>query len=235
MMNRVVQGDDGEEAWQAARQRGFLRRLPADVVDTLIRQGVVVRHAARTRLPAPDAAVVVGGLLRSYMTAGDGRQITLRYLGPGDLIGAVLPTAQASFQMVQASTLLHLDAGQLWACAEENPQLALALAQELSARLRHAYHTLAYGLFATVRSRVARDLVERARAAGARGPAVHLRLTQQELADATGSVREVVTRALGELRRLGLVTTDHSEVVILDLRALAREAASNVEVLPDAA
>jgi DNA-binding transcriptional regulator YhcF (GntR family) len=41
-------------------------------------------------------------------------------------------------------------------------------------------------------------------------------VSQQELADATGSVREVVARALRDLRTAGIVATTADCVVILD-------------------
>jgi hypothetical protein len=41
-------------------------------------------------------------------------------------------------------------------------------------------------------------------------------VSQQELADAAGSVREVVARALRELRMAGIVDTTADSVVILD-------------------
>jgi CRP/FNR family transcriptional regulator len=48
-----------------------------------------------------------------------------------------------------------------------------------------------------------------------RGPLV-ARVSQQELADAVGSVREVVARALRELRLAGLVATGPDSVLIVD-------------------
>jgi CRP/FNR family transcriptional regulator len=54
---------------------------------------------------------------------------------------------------------------------------------------------------------------------------VHLAVTQQSLADATGSVREVVARALRELRREGAVATADDGITVLDPTALTRLAA----------
>jgi CRP/FNR family transcriptional regulator, cyclic AMP receptor protein len=101
------------------------------------------------------------------------------------------------------------------------------LVEKLSNRLRRAYRTMAGNTFATVRTRVARDLLERAFEAAAQPPRAHVRVTQQDLADATGSVREVVTRALRELRLQGLIQTDQSWITILDRAGLIREAGQN--------
>ncbi len=55
-----------------------------------------------------------------------------------------------------------------------------------------------------------------------------MRVTQQALADATGSVREVVARALRELRLLGVIETSVSGVTILRVDALISEASSSL-------
>lgn len=49
------------------------------------------------------------------------------------------------------------------------------------------------------------------------------RVTQQELADAVGSVREVVARVLRDFRQAGAVTTSADAVVIVDAARLYAE------------
>ena len=51
------------------------------------------------------------------------------------------------------------------------------------------------------------------------------RVSQQELADAAGSVREVVARALRDLRLAGVVATSPDHIVILDPARLHAESA----------
>jgi len=55
-----------------------------------------------------------------------------------------------------------------------------------------------------------------------------LRVTQQALADATGSVREVVVRALRELRLLGVIETNGSLITILRVNRLIDEAGNGL-------
>lgn len=49
-------------------------------------------------------------------------------------------------------------------------------------------------------------------------------ITQQELADAVGTVREVIVRTLRDLRREGLLQTDRTGIVIADAERLLAEA-----------
>ena len=140
---------------------------------------------------------MVSGVVRQYMPIADGRQVTIRYARAGDLVGnssAGSTPVTVEIEAVETSDLVHLDLARLERTARLEPELSMALVEELSNRLRHAYRTLASNTFATVRSRVARDLLERSFEAEAPRPGAHLRVTQQALADATGSVREVVAR-----------------------------------------
>jgi CRP/FNR family transcriptional regulator len=69
--------------------------------------------------------------------------------------------------------------------------------------------------FATLDQRLARMLVAKADSKG------EISATHQQLADDLGSVREVVTRRLGEWERAGLVRTGRGSILIVDRAALA--------------
>ena len=210
---------------------GFLKELPGALADKLIQRSHAVDHPAGSVIFRGEGgvhvALVMSGLLRSYLSAPDGRQITYRYAGAGDLIGTLdLAGLDVSrrVQSIAPSRLLHFDAVQLERLAKREPALAWQMIEELADRLVQAYRTLALRSFATVRWRVARDIIERAVAAGDLREGAHVRLTHQEVADATGSVREVAARAIRVLRRDGMIATVHPGVTILDLDRLLHEA-----------
>jgi CRP/FNR family transcriptional regulator/CRP/FNR family cyclic AMP-dependent transcriptional regulator len=215
----------------AIQRHGFLGRLSPEHAADLIRSAPLVHYPAGRASPAgrgsPWAVIVASGLVRQFLPSANGRQVTIGYARAGDLICSSFdanPPANVEIEAVEASELLHVDAVRLERMARLEPELAMALVEELSHRLRRAYLTLAGNTFATVRTRVARDLLERAVEAEAQPPRAHVRVTQQGLADATGSVREVVTRAMREMRLQGLIQTDQSWITILDRDGLIREA-----------
>jgi CRP/FNR family transcriptional regulator len=171
--------------------------------------------------------LVYSGLLREYLPTPEGRQVTVRYVGAGDLVGypnSGSPSLRAELEAVEASELLHLDLPRLERLARREPELSIALTDELSNLLRRAYRTLVGIAFAPVRSRVARDLLERAARSEAPRRGTRVRVTQQAIANATGSVREVVARALRELRLQGVIATDQTGITILKVEALIAEA-----------
>jgi glyoxylase-like metal-dependent hydrolase (beta-lactamase superfamily II) len=80
-------------------------------------------------------------------------------------------------------------------------------------------------VFGSVRQRVAAHLLDLASDRQRPGGRLVARVSQQELADAAGSVREVVARALRDLRVAEIVATAADSVVILDPARLYAESA----------
>jgi CRP/FNR family cyclic AMP-dependent transcriptional regulator len=222
-------GGWGSPRLSGIAQRGFLGRLSPELIEELTRTARSAYYPKGTILgPASEGgpALVVSGMLRYFLSAGDGRQMTIRYVGPGDLVGAVVSdqsSVKTHAEVLQPAVLLNLDLGYIQSLAARRPDFAEALLDETVGRVRTAYRTLSASAFMGVRARVARDLVERAKVGGASLRAgIHLDVTQQALADATGSVREVVARALRELREEKAIGPLGDGVTILDFDALDR-------------
>lgn len=213
-------------------KRGFVSRLSPAVAAELVAGAPTVYYPTGSVVFSPHngstAALVVSGLLRYYIAGSEGRELTIRYVEPGDLVGTLISErseVNTRAQAMQPSVLIHLDVERVQALSQRRPELSQALIDELVNRLRFAFRALAASAFMPVRVRVARDLLERAKMAGPLEAGVHLSVTQQALADATGSVREVVARALRELRREGAIGTVDDGITLLDPDALARVAA----------
>jgi len=81
----------------------------------------------------------------------------------------------------------------------------------------------AVNAFGSVRQRVAAHLLDLASDRQRPRDRLVARVSQQELADAAGSVREVVARALRDLRVAGIVATAADSIVILDPARLYAE------------
>ncbi len=88
------------------------------------------------------------------------------------------------------------------------------LAQEATRRLYDVLEVLAGNAFGSLRQRVARHLLDLA-ASSQHGHGLVAQVTQQELADAVGSVRPVVARIIRELRAEGLISTSSDGIVVL--------------------
>lgn len=216
-----------------ALERSHLRPLPVATKDSLISSASLVHVPAGGTLHregdgAAHLELVVSGLLRVYVTALDGRTLTVRYCRSGSILGAVSLFSSpfsmpASVQAVTDAEILAMSASSIARVAERDVALARVLIDELSDRVLSFIAEIPGSAFATVRQRVARHLLDLA-SATQDGPELVVTISQQALADAVGSVREVVVRALRELRTEDCISTGHGGIVLLDPERLSDEA-----------
>ncbi len=214
----------------AAMARSFLGGLPSGLVDELLAAGDCLDVPAASTIyrqgDSPRAFLVVRGLLRVYMTSPEGRQVTVRYARDDDVLGiAVLVggPADVAVQTLAESRMFRIDARILTTRARRDAAVAWALAEELNRRLYDTLQQTAINAFGTVRQRVAAHLLDIASARQRPGGPLVARASQQELADAAGSVREVVARVLREFRISGLVATATDNIRELDPAGLHDE------------
>jgi len=214
---------------KALRSIGMLADLPEAALSPLAAvaaerayadgETIVLDGAAE----APVAFVLSGGV-RAYRANLDGREQTLIRLGPGEAFNlpvafAADPRAPATAVAAGPARLALVPAGDFRRVVSTTPALALAVLGDLSDKLRHVAE-LAHELsLFTVRGRLAGFLLERA----AGGRDVPVTWTREELAAELGTVREVVSRALGAFARRGLVRLERDHVRILDAAALDAE------------
>jgi CRP/FNR family cyclic AMP-dependent transcriptional regulator len=213
-----------------ALARSFLAELPAEVVGRLRAEGERADYPAGTTVyragSHPGAALVVHGLVRVYLASVEGRQVTVRYARPGDVLGiAVLVGGPASVgvQAVEPSGLFRISSRTLTEAAHRDPRVSWAIAEELNRRLYDSLEQTAVNAFGSVHQRVAAHLLDLASAQQHPAGRLVAHVSQQELADAVGSVREVVSRALRDFRVAGMVATTADSVVVLDPARLYAE------------
>lgn len=162
---------------------------------------------------------VVRGRVRLARTAPDGREQVLAMVGAGEHFNAVplfdeRPNPATARAMSHVRCLM-LPRDALPALLRRHPDLALAVLREMAAQLRDLVVLVEDLAFRSVRERLARQLLFEATEGSAE-------LTHQELAERTGTVREIAGRALRQLAQEGLVRLQRGRVVVLDRERLAR-------------
>jgi CRP/FNR family transcriptional regulator len=211
-----------------------LRGLPPEVLEELLTGAIRTKVPAgsvihREREDARHLELVVSGIVRAFVTAPDGRTMTIRYCRPGALMGAMSLfltefAMPGTTQALVDAEVLRMSPDVVLRAAERDVRVARAFLDELSERAQSFLYEIPGGAFATVRQRVARHLLDLAsEGTGEPGQELVVRTTQQQLADAVGTVREVVVRALRELRQDGVVRTERDRIVILDPARLTHE------------
>ncbi|GHE80596.1 Crp/Fnr family transcriptional regulator [Amycolatopsis deserti] len=212
-----------------AWSRSHYRCLSDNARQRLLASAEEVHLAAGRHLPvtprSSQAGLVIDGLFRVY--AGSGvRQVTLQYAAEGDAFGVpdLRPSSSgaglsAGGQAVVDSHLLMLNRDELAVLLRTDPTVSRAVIDGLLVAHVSSVSLLAENVLSPLRRRVARHLLDLAlRENGA----VMVHATVQDLANATGTVREVVTRLLKDLRTDGLVSRRGSALVLHDLRRLHR-------------
>jgi CRP/FNR family transcriptional regulator len=209
----------------------FLDSMPHDSRDQVLVNSTRIPYMAGTiafQPGDPDRADILEmGLVRLYLTSSEGRQTTIRYVHPGELMGGLLVMGapfDGSAQMLVDSTVTHLDLRTLRRQLEVDPRLGSALAADLAQRYSHCVRTIALHAFGSVLQRVAFDLLDRACRTQLSAGHLEAAVSQQEIADGIGSARPVVARGLTAIRARRLVDTSHRRVRIIDpagLEALA--------------
>ncbi len=220
-------------AVSAAFEISHLGSLPPRTRDQLVSSANLLSVPAGSMLhregdETVHLELIVSGLLRVFVTALDGRTLTVRYCRPGSILGAVSLFASpfsmpGSVQAVTDAQILSMSAPSIRQAADRDVVVARALIDELSDRVLSFIAEIPGSAFATMRQRVARHLLDLA-SSTQRGAELVVTISQQELADAVGSVREVVVRALREFREEGWVDTGDGGIKLLDPQQLSAAA-----------
>ena len=208
-----------------ALARSSLRGLPHEAIDRITAGAVLRDVAAGTTThregDPPFVELVVHGLVRAYVSDASGRTMTIRYcrtgalMGTGTLFNATNARARGNLIAVVDSRVLTLQPATVQSLVEQDIRITRALLGETSARVAEYINELQASSFASLRQRLARHLLDIA-ADQHEGPRLIARASQQELADAVGTVREIVVRILRDMRNEGLLRTRRGSVELLD-------------------
>jgi len=213
--------DDAARASLASQAR-IQRCAPRD---TIVEQGV----------PAPAVYVVSQGRAKVSVAARDGRTVTIRELGPGEIIGEVSlfdgGPPSATVTALTDVELVVVDRASFITLLERSPQIAVALLSVLASRLRRitAWADDLAGL--PVSARLAKCLLgilaEHGQATGPNRYRIGQRISQQALAERIGVTRESINKHLKRLGRAGILVQEAGHLVITDRAGLEAAAADD--------
>lgn len=208
----------------------FLRGLEGEVLVELAR-------SAAWKVYEPDAVIFWEGDIEAHLfylhygwlkvvkTAPDGREQILRFLGPGEIFNEIGVFAGRP----NPATAIALEEAGIWRIPRQAleqillhyPHTALQIMENMADRFISLVSLTADLSFRTVEARLAKLLLEQANA-----DVVPRRRwsTLTELAAHLGTVPDVLSRAIRELSRAGIIVAERHEIRILDREALAERA-----------
>lgn len=180
---------------------------------------------------AGDALYIVeSGLIRIFLPTEAGKELTVHHVGAGEVFGELAlldgQPRSASAEAIEETVTYTLSRVEFQRHLVTAPQLAVAVIQLLSTRLRELTEYAESLAHLDLPGRLARVLVQRAEKYGVQREGgvveIDLELTQTELASMVGATRERVNRALASFHEQRLVELRGKKIVLLDIEKLKR-------------
>lgn len=210
------------EAWESS----YFSTLSVDVRNAMLRDAFVVNVPAGGSINEasgpPRLFLMHSGQARVTVVSREGRAATVRYAGPGQVLGlpaAILRTSPIPAHAITDCEMSMLNVNTLRRLASTDASVSWLLLQQTCEIVFEVVEILGDNLFGTVEQRVSRHLLDLADNSDA---GLIVKVEQQEIADAIGSVREVVARALRKLREAGLVERHSGGLRLVNPSALHR-------------
>ncbi len=202
--------------------------------------GEVAAAAAPVRVPrqgyffhqgadADRFHLILSGQVRLVQLGPEGHQVTIGYVGPGDVIGVIVALSQSDYPL-SAEAMTDAE-GLVWQARdiallmERYPRLGLN-GMKMVARRFHELQ-LRYRELATerVERRVARALLRLARQTGRKveeGVLLDLPLSRQDLGEMTGTTLYTVSRIMRGWEEAGLIISSREQVIICQPHGLVK-------------
>lgn len=197
----------------------LLSDLPDRLSAGLLANAKPVNLAAEQTLfmagdPGDGCYRVNDGLLKVSIASPMGAERILAILGPGAIVGDMAMIdgrpRSASVSALRDCKLSFISRAVFEAFAAKQPEIYKYLLGLLAARLRDTDQVVAAGSFLSLKGRVARTLLDLAKAfghdVGGGRIVIRQKISQSDVAAMAGIARENVSRILNEWMRLKLVT-----------------------------
>lgn len=179
--------------------------------------------------PADGLYVIAKGSVRAFRSGADGREQVIHVEKAVTTIAEVPVFDEGSYPSTVAaeepSVLYFITAADIRSISASHPELALAAARLLAARLRQCAELVESLSLREVGQRIAKLMLDEAVAhgLGADGSATFAqKLTHNQLAARIGTVREVASRSIMRLQSVGLIDVQGRTVHVPDIQALRR-------------
>ena len=171
--------------------------------------------------------IIQSGIIRTFFVAPRGREITLAYWRPGNMVGTPEVLSEGvhlwSGEAVVPGQVLHLKCSTLRSLVMEMPQLALAVIEALEFKGKCFSGMVQMLGTMTVSERITESLRTLAEIYGTQAPdGIVLRapFTHEAIASMVGASRQWVTMELHKLQKQGIVRISNRAIVVVALDRL---------------
>lgn len=171
--------------------------------------------------PADNFYLVLAGEVIISLASEDGRELVINQVHPGDFFGELgLLTGQprsADATVRRDADLLAIPRDAFLAALDYEPLLARRLLKATAIRLSRASDFQNSLAFLDAQARLARVLLELDEQNEEQG---YITISQEELSQRAGLIRQTVAKSLGHWRRAGWLLTGRGHIMLLNRNAL---------------
>ena len=165
--------------------------------------------------------LLLSGEVIIKLTSPDGRELILNVMHPGDYFGelGVLTGQPRSADAIVRKTaeLIAIPRQAFLTALESEPRMARKLLETTAYRLSQTSESQNSLAFMDSQARLALVLLELDRQNEEKG---YITISQEELAQRSGLIRQTVAKALGQWRRKGWLLTGRGHIMLLNRNAL---------------
>jgi len=195
-----------------------LATLESLAVDKQVARGATIMSEGEV---GDSLFAIVAGRVKVFIGDDQGREITLKMLGPGDFFGEMSlidkQPRSASVSATESTALKVLSYQAFHDCLQRAPAIGINVMAALAKRLRDADRKISNLALMDVYGRVASTLLELAITTDGK-LVVGEKLSQQDIANMVGASREMVNRILKDLSDRGFISIESKLITIHDHR-----------------
>ena len=175
---------------------------------------------------AKYAYVLITGMVKLVQSNPAGQQVNLRTIKEWEMfaaLGAIRPDATypVAAQALEPSSALAIESDLLREMMQTRPYLNFGLMQLMTGYIQEMQNRYRELATEKVERRLALTILRLASQIGIKsGESVELPLSQQDIAEATGSTIFTVSRTLSEWEKRGLIETGRGRIVMLNPHGL---------------
>ena len=171
--------------------------------------------------PSDSVYIVCSGRISIVLQSFDGREMAINEMCQGDLFGelGILTKKNRSTSAIAQTKgeVLIIPSRAFSRIIDHEPQLTVRLLEVTANRLQQSGERESALAFMDAQARLARLLLELEKHEQEKG---YVTISQEELAQRTGLIRQTVAKALGKWRRAGWLITGRGRILILNKKAL---------------
>ena len=171
--------------------------------------------------PSDLAYIVRRGTVSIVLNSPDGREMMINEMRKGDLFGelGILTSRDRSTSAIARSDseILVIPRTAFLRIVDDEPELTRRMLELTVTRLQMSSERESALVFMDAQARLAHLLLDLDRQEAETG---YITISQDELAQRTGLIRQTVAKALGNWRRKGYLLTGRGRIVLLNHKAL---------------